>query len=156
MPTPRHHARLLTVLHERLGHDLLGRAESAKIAVAEGGDTSIDLGHVEARLAVMLSADTAARSLEADVTRIVAAAQATVAQAGLEPSAVDALYFTGGSTGLRLLTRRLAEAFAPARVVRGDRFASVVAGLALHAKRRFASRAPALGRTGKRPTATPP
>ena len=61
----------------------------------------------------------------------------TVQQAGLTPAGIDALYFTGGSTGLRLLAERVAAAFPRAVVVRGDRFASVVAGLGLHAARRF-------------------
>ena len=43
-------------------------------------------------------------------------ARTTVAHAGLEPSRVDALYFTGGSTDLQMLTRRLAVAFASARL----------------------------------------
>jgi hypothetical chaperone protein len=48
------------------------------------------------------------------------------------------LYFTGGSTGLAALSRRIAAAFPQARVVRGDRFASVAQGLGVHAARRFA------------------
>jgi hypothetical protein len=46
------------------------------------------------------------------------------------------LYFTGGSTGLRLLVDGMAAGFAAARVT-GDRFASVATGLALHARRLF-------------------
>ncbi|MEO7335506.1 MAG: Hsp70 family protein, partial [Caldimonas sp.] len=136
---PRHHARLMTVLDERLGHDLVARAEAAKIAVAAGGSTRIDLGRVEKNLSVGLDESVALRSLDADLGRIVMAALATVTQAGLEPQAVDALYFTGGSTGLQLLTRRLADAFPAATVARGDRFASVATGLGLHARRRWGS-----------------
>ena len=58
-----------------------------------------------------------------------------MAQAGLKPRQIDALYFTGGSTGLRLLAERIAAAFPAARAVRGDRFASVASGLGLHAAR---------------------
>lgn len=134
---PAQHRRLMTVLTDRLGHELLGRAEAAKIAVAEGGASPIDLGHVEPRLAAELDEPGIDAALEADLDRIVAAAHATVRLAGLEPGAVDALYFTGGSTGLRLLADRLQGAFPTARPVRGDRFASVVTGLALHAARRF-------------------
>jgi hypothetical chaperone protein len=50
---------------------------------------------------------------------------------------VDTLYLTGGSTGLDLLSERLRAAFPGARLVRGDRFASVATGLALFAQRRF-------------------
>jgi hypothetical chaperone protein len=134
---PAHHRRLMTVVTERLGHELAARAEQAKIDVADGGETRVDLSHVEARLAVMLSERAAVQALDADIERIVDAARATAAQAGLSPQQVDALYFTGGSTGLRLLAQRISAAFPTARTVRGDRFASVVSGLALHAQRLF-------------------
>ena len=134
---PRHHARLMTVLTERLGHELVARAEAAKIAVAEGGQTWIDLALVETGLGVALGEAQALGAIEADLQRIVAAAQTTAAQAGLKPAQIDALYFTGGSTGLRLLAERIAAAFPAARAVRGDRFASVASGLGLHAARRF-------------------
>jgi hypothetical chaperone protein len=133
----RHHDRLMTVVEERLGHELAARAEDAKIAVAEGGRTTIDLSHVERRLAVDLTEPQAVAALDADIERIVAAASDTVRQAGLKPAAIDALYFTGGSTGLRLLAQRIAGAFPAARQVRGDRFASVASGLAVFAQRWF-------------------
>jgi hypothetical chaperone protein len=150
----RQHERLMTVLDERLGHDLLARAEAAKIALADGGPTRIDLQRIEDGLAVELSAAQAERALHADLQRIVEAAHQTARQAGLAPADLDALYFTGGSTGLGLLAQRLAAAFPTARAVRGDRFASVVAGLALEARRRFGSDAP-LPATGLRAPAAP-
>jgi len=134
---PRHHARLMMVLTERVGHELVARAEAAKIEVAEGGNTVIDLALVEAGLGVALDEAQALAAIEHDIARIVGAAQVTAAQAGLKPGQIDALYFTGGSTGLRLLAERVAAAFPSARAVRGDRFASVASGLGLHAARRF-------------------
>ena len=134
------HRRLMTVVSEHYGHDLVARAEAAKIAVAGGGRSTIDLDHVEAGLASELDEVEAARALDADLDRIVAAARTTVAQAALAAEAVDALYLTGGSTGLDILSERLRAAFPGARLVRGDRFASVATGLALFAQRRFAGR----------------
>ena len=66
-----------------------------------------------------------------------ACARDTVQQAGLKPEQLGALYFTGGSTGLKLLTDALQDAFPGARAVRGDRLASVATGLGLYAKRLF-------------------
>lgn len=131
----RHHDRLMTVVTERLGHELAARAEGAKIAVAEGGHTRIDLSHVENRLAVELAESEAVAALQADIERIVDAARETARQAGLAAADIGALYFTGGSTGLRLLAQRIAAAFPDARIVRGDRFASVASGLAVFAQR---------------------
>lgn len=136
---PRHHRRLLRVVSERLGHDLAARVEAGKIAVASGGVTRIDLAPVEAGLALALAEPQAVASIDGELDRIVAAAHETVRRAGLAPDGVDALYFTGGSTGLRLLTQRLAAAFPAARAVHGDRLASVASGLGVDAARRFAS-----------------
>lgn len=135
---PVHHQRLMTVVEDRLGHELAGRAEGAKIAVSGGGDTEIDLGLVENGLRVPLSERVAIEALQADIGRIVQAGRETVAQAGLRPEQIDALYFTGGSTGLRLLAERIAAEFPSAQAVRGDAFASVATGLGLHAARLFA------------------
>jgi hypothetical chaperone protein len=89
-------------------------------------------------LQVALNEVDAMTALETDLQRIVQAARDTVREAGLRADQVNALYFTGGSTGLRLLTERIAAEFSHAEQVRGDRFASVATGLSLHAARLFA------------------
>ena len=131
----RQHRRLMTLVAERLGHALIGQAEAAKIAVADGGHTTIDLGALEAGLQATLDDGQALAALDADIERIAAAADVTLAQAGVNRSRVDALYFTGGSTGLKPLAARIAARFPQARAMHGDRFASVAQGLGLHAQR---------------------
>ena len=66
-------------------------------------------------------------------------ARETAQRAGLSADGIDAVYFTGGSTGLKALTERLAAAFPQAQALHGDRLASVASGLGLDARRRFAS-----------------
>lgn len=134
----RQHARLMTVLEERLGHELAARAEGAKIAVSGGADTTVDLDHVERGLTLPLTEKTAVDALRSDLDRIIATAHETAALAGLRADQIDALYFTGGSTGLRLLVDGMAAGFPQAARVTGDRFASVATGLGLHARRLFA------------------
>ena len=134
---PQLHARLMTVVNERLGHALMAQAEAAKIAVADGGDTRVALDSIEPGLQVELQAAQALAALDADLQHIVDAAVATLLQAGVAPERVDALYFTGGSTGLAALAQRIAARFPAATVVRGDRFASVAQGLGVHAQRVF-------------------
>ena len=138
---PRHHQRLMNTVLERLGHALAAAAEQAKIDVAQQGAARIDLAVLEAGLAAKLSEPQAAAAIEADLGRIVQAAQETVRIAGVAPQAVDALYFTGGSTGLQLLVDRIAAGFPGAERVRGDRFASVAQGLGQHARVVFGSTA---------------
>ena len=136
----RQHGRLMEVVNERLGHALIGRAEAAKIAVADGGHTAIDLDALEAGLQATLDEGQAMAALDADIERIASAADETLAQAGLARGQVDALYFTGGSTGLKPLAARIAARFPQARAMRGDRFASVAQGLGIHARRLYAAR----------------
>jgi len=131
------HRRLMKVVSDHLGHDLAGRAEQAEIAVAAGGEVAIDLGLVERGLQATLTEPQAAALLRDDLGRIVAAGLETAAMAGLQPAQVDALYFTGGSTGLKGLTDALAAAFPTARPVYGERLASVATGLGLYARRLF-------------------
>jgi hypothetical chaperone protein len=132
------HARLMTVVRDRLGHALIARAEGAKIAVAEGGETLIDLSLLgDHGLDVPLTEPQAVDAIGADLQRIVDAADDTLTQAGIAREQVDALYFTGGSTGLKPLSEAIAARFPAARRVRGDAFASVAAGLGQHARRVF-------------------
>ena len=134
---PRHHARLMATVQQRLGHTLAAAAEQAKIDVAQHGCASIDLQALEPGLSAELHEPQAAAVIESDIARIVAAALETAALAGVPVAAVDALYFTGGSTGLKPLVDRIAACFPAAAVVRGDRFASVAQGLGLHARALF-------------------
>jgi hypothetical chaperone protein len=134
----RAHARLLTVLVRRLGHQLAARAEQAKIDAALAGQALIDLAVVEAGLASRRDRAQQAGALAAHMDTIVAAARETVRLTGLSRAQVDALYFTGGSTGLASLTERIAAPFQRAERVSGDRFTGVVTGLGIYARRRFA------------------
>jgi hypothetical chaperone protein len=137
---PLQYARLMTVIGHHLGHDLLARAEAAKIAVAEGGATRIDLGVLEAGLASSLDEASAVQALDGDLQGIVEAAGATLRAAGVRPAQVDVLYFTGGSTGFNPLVQRIAAGVPAARVIHGDRHASVAQGLGVHAQRLYQTR----------------
>lgn len=137
----RLHARLMTILAHRLGHALAARAEEAKIAVSAAPAVPIDLGMVEPGLATLLRQPQAMQAIAADRERIVAAARETLTQAGLQPAQLDAVYFTGGSTGLAPLVQAIAAVAPAAQPVRGDRFASVASGLGVHAQRVFAGAA---------------
>jgi hypothetical chaperone protein len=132
-----HHKRLMHVVKRHLGHALVARAEQAKIDVAAGGKTQIELTVIEAGLAAAFDEADLTAAVREEVDQIVRGAIHTVKLAGLQPGAVDALYFTGGSTGLRFLSQRLSTEFSQAEQVFGDRFASVATGLGLYAQRVF-------------------
>ncbi|ABE32504.1 hsp70 family protein [Paraburkholderia xenovorans LB400] len=133
----KHHDRLMRVVDRRLGHALAAHAEEAKIGVAAGGETVIDLDEVEDDLRLAFDEAQLIKAGHDETLRIVQAARDTVQAAGVATRDVDAIYFTGGSTGLAFLSGALAAAFPDARAVFGDRLASVATGLGIHARRVF-------------------
>ncbi|MGF6954263.1 Hsp70 family protein [Paraburkholderia youngii] len=133
----KHHDRLMRVVEQRFGHALAAHAEEAKIGVAAGGETVIDLEQVEEDLRLAFDEAQLVKAGEDETRRIVQAARDTVQAAGIAPRELDAIYFTGGSTGLAFLSGALAAAFPDAKAVFGDRLASVATGLGIHARRVF-------------------
>jgi hypothetical chaperone protein len=138
------HRRLMCVLQERLGHQLAHEVEQAKIATSVGvsaGDNSgkaavatMDLSLVEAGLSAQLSPATMALDLAPLLARVVQCAQACVAQAGLSPQDLDAVYLTGGSSALAPFQLALRAAFPQTEWVVGDLFGGVAAGLVVGAR----------------------
>jgi hypothetical chaperone protein len=135
----RQHARLMRVLLQRQGHALAAAAEQAKIDSASHGQALVDLSMVEPGLQATLDENRAGQVIEADCARIEQAARECVRMASLTPADVDALYLTGGSTGLRPLVARIARHFPRAQTVHGDPFASVARGLGEYGARLFAA-----------------
>ena len=111
----RAHQRLMRVLEEHRGHELAARSETAKIEVSDSGHAVIDLRFIELGLQKPLSEDQQAMALQANVERIVDTARETVRLAQIGTDRIDALYCTGGSTGLKSLVGHLAAVFPSAQ-----------------------------------------
>jgi hypothetical chaperone protein len=60
-----------------------------------------------------------------------------LADAGLSPGQIGTVFMTGGSSGLPVLHRAVAQALPGVPIATGDMLGSVGAGLALEARRRF-------------------
>jgi hypothetical chaperone protein len=131
------HARLMRVLRDREGHRIAGLVEDAKVAVAEGGSTAIELDFVESGLTAVLDHERLGEALRSALQRITDTAVHTVRDAGLQNGDVDAVYFTGGSTGIRALRMAIGQAFPEAAQIMGDKFSSVVRGLGVHAGKHY-------------------
>lgn len=134
---PAPYARLRRVIEQRLGHELLGRTEAAKIELSSAQRAVIDLGHLEAGLHVTARRSELVALLASLLARLVAVGSATVRAAGLAPAAISTLYFTGGSSGMTALREAFADTYPDSRMVVGDLFGSVVSGLGIEAGRRF-------------------
>lgn len=125
------HQRLVTVLQERLGHQIANEVEQAKINCSQSGQASqIDLTRVETDLQALLSPLSMAEYLHDPLTRVVACAHECVRRAGLSKGQLDAIYLTGGSSALVPFQQALQAAFSGTPLVEGDLFGGVAAGLA--------------------------
>ncbi|MDM0012662.1 Hsp70 family protein [Variovorax sp. J22P168] len=127
----RLHDRLMNVLVNREGHRIASEVEAAKIR-SSGGDAevAIDLSCAERGLQAVLTGAGLAEHLQALLGRVVDCARECVERAGLRPTALDAIYLTGGSSALQPFQQALREAFPGVELVEGDLFGGVAAGLA--------------------------
>ncbi len=129
--------RLQKLIDERAGHWLAIQVEAAKIDLSGSPTVSMELD----RLAPPESLVVTREVFEAAIAQLVDSVGATVlrlfSEAGVEPDAVDTVFFTGGSSGVSLLRERIAALLPGARKVEGDLFGSIGAGLALDALRKF-------------------
>jgi hypothetical chaperone protein len=128
---PSLHARLMKVLHARLGHRIASEVEQAKIRTSiSDAPTAIDLSFIEAGISPALAAEDTARDLDALLHDVVACAHECVRKAGLATNKLDGLYLTGGSSALRPFQQLLRREFPHSEMIVGDLFGGVAAGLA--------------------------
>ena len=128
--------RLYGVVEAERGHGLALAVEGAKIAASDRGAAEIDLAFVERGLSARV--DRASLDVQTGplASRIAERVERCLAQAGLGPERIDALFLTGGSTGLPHVRAGLTACLPQARVVEGDTFGSVGTGLTVEAARR--------------------
>jgi hypothetical chaperone protein len=135
-------ARLQKLIDERAGHWLAMKVEEGKIALSDAAEVTIDLDRLAPPQPLALQRS----QFEGAIAHLVDSVDQTVlkllADAGVAPDAVDTVFFTGGSSGVRMLRERIGALLPKAHKVEGDLFGSIGAGLALDAVRKFGAGAP--------------
>ena len=129
--------RLQNLVRERAGHWLAMQVEAAKITLSDAPEAIMDLGRIAPGETLTLHRpdfDGAIGELVGTVSRTVLG---LLKDAGVDPDAIDTVFFTGGSSGVPLLREQISALLPQARSVEGDRFGSIGAGLALDALRKF-------------------
>ncbi|MYM28485.1 Hsp70 family protein [Duganella sp. CY15W] len=129
--------RLQRLIDERAGHWLAMKAEEGKIALSADPLVQLDLD----RLAPPVTLELNRAQFDGAIDHLVGSIETTVLNllrdANVKPQDVDTVFFTGGSSGVRLLRERIGALVPSARKVEGDLFGSIGAGLALDAVRKF-------------------
>ncbi|HLH98287.1 MAG TPA: Hsp70 family protein [Xanthobacteraceae bacterium] len=129
--------RLIRVIEHQEGHRIIDHVEGAKIQLSEARYARIDLDSVEPGLAADIDRDGFERAILPGLARIEKAITATAVDAGLDRSAIEAVFLTGGSSAIPILRKRVSELLPNARLSDGDMFGSVGKGLGLDAHRKF-------------------
>ncbi len=132
--------RYMKIVREQSGHLVAKRVEDAKIALSETDTARVDLDMVEAGLWAQARRDVFEGAIERELAKIRTTLELAVADAGIGPQDVTAVFLTGGTSAVPAVRAVLTQRFTRARVVQGDLFASVGFGLALDARRRFGGR----------------
>lgn len=128
---------LLKLIEQREGHWLAIKMEEGKIALSDAATSSLHLDRLLTGQTLPLARD----SFDSAITPLVLQVEDTVRRllrdAGIQADAVDTVFFTGGSSGVPLLRKKIAAQIPTARKVEGDLFGSIGTGLALDAYRKF-------------------
>ncbi|WP_395008976.1 Hsp70 family protein [Undibacterium sp.] len=134
----------LHLIDQRDGHWLALKAEEAKISLSDLETVQIPLERLRSK-----NTDEAQQILHMDRAQLDAAIAPlfvqlnqtianAIANAGVKNAQIDTVFFTGGASGIRGLRQDLKDLLPNAKMVQGDVFGSIGAGLAWDAKRRFA------------------
>ncbi len=128
---------LQALIEERAGHWLALKVEEGKIGLSDSSEVELDLERLAPAQRLAVRRD----DFDAAIGNLVDTVGATVGKllgdAGVAAADVDTVFFTGGSSGVRLLRERIGALVPGARKVEGDLFGSIGAGLALDAVRKF-------------------
>jgi len=130
--------RLLRVLEERKGHELLAGVEAAKIELSHADFAMLDLEDSVPGLSLKIARTELEAAVADSLARIRSRIGDVLRMAGLTEHSVSAVFLTGGATRMPSVRTAIAAAVPSARLIAGDAFGSVATGLALDAARRFA------------------
>ena len=131
--------RLLRILEERQGHDLLAGIEAAKIDLSHRDSATLPLSEILDDLVFELTRQDLSAAIADNLKRIQSRIADVLAMAGLQPGQVSAVFLTGGTTRMPSVREAISQALPGARIIEGNAFGSVATGLALDAARQFGS-----------------
>jgi hypothetical chaperone protein len=134
---PEKTRRLLGALQKRHGHRIAFSVEDAKIALSDRENVGIDLGFIEGGLMTDVTRAGFDRTIEQKTGRLFRTAATCIADAGLDPSDIQTIFFTGGSSRVPAVRAAISRAAPEAQPATGSDLLSVALGLTREAERRF-------------------
>jgi hypothetical chaperone protein len=129
--------RLSHVLEDHLGHRLAMTVERAKIALSGRDAFDLPLGWIEPGLTADFRLTDFEGATDELCRNIAGMIRRCLADAGLAPDRIDAVFLTGGSTLLPNVRRAILGELPDSRIVEGDKFGSVGLGLTIESMLRY-------------------
>lgn len=123
---PDLYKRLIYLQQNKQGHQLVQQAEAAKIALSSSENFNCDLTFLDSSLDKDISINELALAVDDSISQIVTLAKQAIADANTTP---DVIYLTGGSAQSPLIKAALKTHLGDIKMVNGDHFGSVTAGL---------------------------
>ena len=123
---PELYKRLIHLQQNKQGHQLVQQAEAAKIALTSANSFNCDLAFLDNSLSKDISVADLALAVDDSISQIVTLAKQAITDANTTP---DVIYLTGGSAQSPLIKAALSEHLGKIKMVNGDHFGSVTAGL---------------------------
>jgi len=129
--------RLLRTLQNRLGHRIAFSVEDAKIALTDRESVRVDLEFIEGGLVTDATRGGFDRVIKDNTERLFRTAAICIADAGLNPTDIRTIFFTGGSSRVPAVRAAISRAAPEAEPATGSDLLSVALGLTREAERRF-------------------
>ena len=123
---PELYKRLIHLQQNKQGHQLVQQAETAKIALTTANSFNCDLAFLDNSLSKDILVADLALAVDDSISQIVTLAKQAITDANTTP---DVIYLTGGSAQSPLIKAALSEHLGNIKMVNGDHFGSVTAGL---------------------------
>lgn len=130
--------RFMKILEDQKGHEIASLVEAAKIELSDNQSASLDIGFIEDGWTIDTNQIDLNKATKAEVEKIISTGLHTVEQgAGINPTVIDTIFMTGGSTALPGFVSSVQAAFPSSKIMQGDRFSSVATGLGISAARLY-------------------
>ena len=129
--------RMVHVLDREMGHNLAVLIEEAKIDLSQQDAVRIDLSEVEDNLVSAFTRADFAQDTSRPALRIGERIGQCLTMAGLKETDISSLFLTGGTTRIAHVRHEITRHLPDARIVEGDTFGAVGAGLTIEAARRY-------------------
>jgi len=124
---------LQALIRKGLGFRLFQEIERAKIELSDEDQTIVRLSDLDLEIERRISRAEFSRALVDHLSTIEVAIRAVLQEARLEPSQIDRVMMTGGSSLVPVVQATVRRVFAGARVRVADPFTSIAAGLGIAA-----------------------